>query len=435
MIGEGRLRIIDALLEGRDVMLTEFFESALRIESLRAGPAGRLLEAFAQALAHSGYAEITARRHIRSAEHFVYWANRAGMQVHGPNGPALERFDRHLRRGGQCPHFGHTFRLQILHGTRLFLTHLHAAGLIESAVLERTAPDPPLIVAFDRWMHEQRGTCESTLANYAVHLRELLTRVGDEPGTWTAQSLRQFVLEGSRTCGWAAAKKRTTALRMFLRFLIAEGQCATGLEGAIPVLAHWRLSSLPRYLPAEEVERVIASCDRTSPIGTRDRAILLLLARLGLRAGDIVQLRRDDIDWKGASIRVRGKGRRETRLPLTDEVGQAVVAYLRDGRPQTETETLFVRCRAPFRAFRSHCAVSVIVDRAFSRTGVVRPSRGAAHLLRHSVATSMLRHGASLQEVGALLRHRSIATTQIYAKVDVTALRTIAQPWPEVSSC
>jgi site-specific recombinase XerD len=417
-------------------MLTEFFfESAPRIQALRAGPAGRFLEAFAQALARGGYAEITARRHIRSAEHFVYWAHRAGMQVQRPSKSALERFDRHLRRGGWCPHFGHTFRLQILHGARLFLTHLQTAGLIEGSVAEPTTRDPSLIIAFDQWMHQQRGTCESTLANYAVHLRELLTRLGDQPGTWNAQSLRQFVLEGSRTCGWAAAKKRTTALRMFLRFLIAEGQCATGLEGAIPVLAHWRLSSLPRYLPAEEVERVVASCDRTSPIGTRDHAILLLLARLGLRAGDILQLRLDDIDWKGAWIHVRGKGRRETRLPLTDEVGQAVVAYLRDSRPQTETETLFVRCRAPFRAFRSHCAVSVIVDRAFSRAGVVRPSRGAAHLLRHSVATSMLRHGASLQEVGALLRHRSIVTTQIYAKVDVTALRTIAQPWPEVSSC
>ena len=167
----------------------------------------------------------------------------------------------------------------------------------------------------------------------------------------------------------------------------------------------------------------------------RDRAILLLLARLGLRAGDIVQLRLRDIDWKGAWIHVCGKGRRDTRLPLTHEVGQALVTYLKEGRPRTATDVVFVRCRAPFRAFRSHCAVSVIVDRALARARVTRPSRGAAHLLRHSVATSMLRHGASLQDVAALLRHRSIATTQIYAKVDVTALRTIAQPWPEVPPC
>jgi integrase/recombinase XerD len=221
---------------------------------------------------------------------------------------------------------------------------------------------------------------------------------------------------------------------MFLRFLIVEGHCAADLDAAIPVLAHWRLSSLPRYLPADDVERVIASCDPALPVGVRDRAILLLLARLGLRAGDIVRLRLSDIDWKGAWIHVCGKGRRDTRLPLTQEVGQAVVAYLKRGRPRTDADALFVRCRAPFRALRSHCAVSMIVDQALHRAGVTRPSRGAAHLLRHSVAASMLRQGASLHEIAALLRHRSIETTQIYAKVDVTALRQIAQPWPEVTS-
>jgi site-specific recombinase XerD len=284
-------------------------------------------------------------------------------------------------------------------------------------------------------MRRQRGTCDSTLDNYAVHLRELLRCVKDRPEALDARTLRAFVLEGSRTCGWAAAKKRTTALRTFLRFLIAEGHCASGLDGAIPVLAHWRLSTLPRYLAEADIERVIASCDRTAPVGMRDRAILLLLARLGLRAGDIVHLRLSDIDWAGAWIRVCGKGRRQARLPLTAEVGQALATYLQQGRPPTTAETVFVRVRPPLQAFASHAAVSVIVDRALARAEVARPSRGAAHLLRHSVATSMLRHGASLREVAAVLRHRSITTTEIYAKVDVTVLRTIAQPWPEVSSC
>ncbi len=284
-------------------------------------------------------------------------------------------------------------------------------------------------------MRQQRGTCERTLYNYGIPIRRLLKRLGDEPSRFDARSLRQFALEESHHCGWATAKKCTTALRMFLRFLIVEGQCAAGLDAAIPVLAHWRLSSLPRYLQAEEVERLIASCDPASPVGRRDRAILLLLARLGLRAGDIVQIRLSDIDWKGAWIHVCGKGRRHTRLPLTQEVGQAVAAYLQDGRPGTDADALFVRCRAPFQAFSSHCAVSVIVDRALHRAGVTRPCRGATHLLRHSVAASMLRQGASLQDIAALLRHRSIETTQIYAKVDVTALRQIAQPWPKVQPC
>jgi integrase/recombinase XerD len=172
-----------------------------------------------------------------------------------------------------------------------------------------------------------------------------------------------------------------------------------------------------------------------TPAGRRDRAILLLLARLGLRAGDMVNLRLSDIDWKGAWVHVCGKSRRHTRLPLTQETGQAIVDYLQDGRPWTTAEALFVRCRAPFRAFGSHCAVSVIVKAAFGRAGVVRPSRGAAHSLRHSVAMSMLRQGASLQDIAAILRHRSIETTQIYAKVDIAALQQIAQAWPEVRPC
>ena len=384
-------------------MLTDLFESAARIQALRDGPCGTVLDGFAQALARNGYAPLTIRRHLRAAEHFVHWAKRAGMSLGTTIGPALERFCRHLPRAGRCPHFGHTFRLQILHGARLFLTHLQDLGPLGGRTAKSTVPSSPLIAGFHHWMRQMRGTYMSTLSNYERHLRALLMRLGDKPGTWDARGLRQFVLEGSRTCGWAAAKTRTTALRMFLRYLIAEGQCASGLAGAVPVLAHWRLSSLPRYLSDDDVERLIASCDIASPVGKRDRAILLLLARLGLRAGDIVQMQLHDIDWKGAWIHVSGKGHRETRLPLSHEVGKALVTYLTRGRPQTDADAVFVRCRAPFRAFGSHCAVSVIVDRAFSRAGVTRPSRGAAHLLRHSAAASMLRHGV---QRSALVRRR-----------------------------
>lgn len=421
-------------------MLSEFFQAAWRVRDLRIGPAGPLLTSFADRLRQDGYAELTARRHLRSAEHLTHWASRVGIALDGPIEPILDGFDRHVRRRRQCSAhagrpFGHTFRVDILSGARLFLRHLADANLVSHHPDNRVASGPPLFVSFCRWMQQQRGTCDSTLSNYGIHICELLNRVGDEPTRWNARDLREFIMEGSRTCGWAAAKKRTTALRMLLRFLIAEARCASDLDGAIPVLVHRRLSSLPRYLSADDVERVIASCDRASAVGQRDRAILLLLARLGLRAGDIVQLRLRDIDWTGAWIHVSGKGRRETRLPLTQEIGDALVTYLRGSRPTTDTDIVFVRARPPFRAFRSHCAVSVLVDRAFARASVTRPSRGAAHLLRHSVAASMLRHGASLQDVATLLRHRSVTTTEIYAKVDVTALRMIAQPWPEVPSC
>jgi integrase/recombinase XerD len=421
-------------------MLPEFFQSARRVHDLRVGPAGPLVTSFVDKLRQDGYAELTARRHLRSAEHLAHWASRVGMALDGPIEPILDGFDRHVRRRRPCAAhagrpFGHTLRVQILSGARLFLRHLADANLVSHHRDNRVRSFPPLFVSFCRWMQQQRGICESTLSNYGIHICELLKRMGDEPSRWDARGLREFIMEGSRTCGWAAAKKRTTALRMLLRFLVAEGRCASGLDGAIPVLVHRRLSSLPRYLSADDVERVVASCDRASAVGQRDRAILLLLARLGFRAGDIVHLRLRDIDWRAAWIHVVGKGRRETRLPLTQELGDALVTYLKRSRPTTDTDVVFVRARAPFRAFRSHCAVSVIVDRAFARAGVTRPSRGAAHLLRHSVAASMLRHGATLQDVATLLRHRSVTTTEIYAKVDVTALRMIAQPWPEVPSC
>ena len=180
---------------------------------------------------------------------------------------------------------------------------------------------------------------------------------------------------------------------------------------------------------------MIDSCDATTPAGKRDRAILLLLARLGLRAGDIVQLRLGDLDWKEAAISVSGKGHRQTLMPLTQEIGDAIASYIRDGRPHTTVDAVFVRSRAPFRALANHCAVSMIAAQAMRRACVVCPSRGAAHVLRHSIASSMLRHGASLQEIAGVLRHRSVATTEIYAKVDVVALREIAQPWPEVKPC
>ena len=415
-------------------MLSHFFESPARIRGIRSGPSGTLIESFADYLFQDGYAELSARRHIRSAEHIVRWANRGDLPVSKLDDRALTRFGDHLKRC-RCGRYCRSNRVEILAGARLFLRH--SQGL-DPTLSRRPSPAdsmPVLLQSFCRWMREHRGTSHQTLYNYGLPIRELIRRLGGDPSKLDAQGLRKFVLNRSRNAGWATAKRCTTALRMFLHFLIAEGWCRAGLLGAVPTLAHWRLSSLPRYLPAEAVERVIDSCDVSAPTGKRDRAILLLLARLGLRAGDIVQMRLQDIDWKEAWVHVSGKNRRQTRLPLTKEVGEAIVSYLQKSRPQSRTDLLFLRSRAPFRGFRSHPAVSVIVARAFLRAGIKRPGRGAAHLLRHSVASSMLRQGASLQEIGALLRHRSVETTQIYAKIDVTALQQIAQPWPEVWSC
>src|SRR5664280_395980 len=415
-------------------MLSEFFGSPSRIQELREGQDGHLLEGFAQELCQAGYAKITARRHIRAAEHLIHWVNQQGGAVATLDKRMVEEFVGHLNRC-RCPRYGHTHLRDLRNGAGLFLRYARFADLVTTRLVEEIIVDPALLVSFCGWMRKQRGTCDATLYSYRRHVRDLLKSMGEDPGRFDAQSLRQFVLDASKRCGWAASKKCTTALRMFLRFLIADGKCATGLDAAIPVLAHWRLSSLPRYLHPDEVERVIASCDSATSIGKRDRAILLLLARLGLRAGDIVQLRLADVDWKEAGICVSGKGRRQTLMPLTQEIGDAIANYIKDGRPQTTVDTLFLRSREPFRALANHCAVSMIAIQAMRRAAVTCPSRGAAHVLRHSVASSMLRQGSSLQDIAGVLRHRSIATTEIYAKVDVLPLRQIAQPWPEVKSC
>jgi len=415
-------------------MLSEFFESPARIRGIRRGPSGALLESFANHLFEVGYAKISARRHIRSAEHIIHWALRSCLSLQDLDRSALERFGNHLIRC-RCGRYSRPNRADVLTGARLFLGHLQGGKGRANRLTKPTAPQPRLLKAFCTWMRAQRGTSDLTLYNYGIPIRELLRHFGENPSKLDAHSLRQFVLQQSRSAGWAMAQRCTTALRMFLRFLVAEGECRAGLLGAIPILAHWHLTALPRYLPPEDVERLIASCDLSSPVGKRDRAILVLLARLGLRAGDIVQLRLQDIDWKGAWIHVSGKNHRETRLPLSQEVGQAIVAYLKQGRPQARTDALFIRSCAPFGALASHSAVSTLVDKAIRRAGIIRPSRGAAHLLRHSLATSMLRQGASLQDIAVLLRHSSVETTQIYAKVDIARLQQIAQPWPEVSSC
>jgi site-specific recombinase XerD len=414
-------------------MLSEYFEAPERIRAIRSGPSGALIEDFAEQLFRRRYAEISARRHIRAAEHLMHWVQRNRLSDHELNDGVLQRFGEHLVRC-RCGRYSSAKPVDVLNGARLFVRHVQ--GVAEPAVHERppVPEEPELLKAFCAWMRERRGTSDGALYNYSLPLRELLKSVGEDPRKLDARCLREFVLRQSHGGKWMARRCRT-ALRMFLRFLTAEGRCRAGLLGAIPVVPNWRLASLPRYLPAEHVERLLASCDLSSSVGKRDRAILLLLARLGLRAGDIVQMRLADIDWKSACLHVSGKNRRQTRLPLTQEVGHAIATYLQSARLPAPTNALFLRSRAPFRALGSHCAVSMIVGSAFRRAGIKRPGRGAAHLLRHSVASSMLRHGASLQEISVLLRHRSIETTQIYAKVDVTALRQIAQPWPGVRPC
>jgi integrase/recombinase XerD len=415
-------------------MLSCYFKSSSRLSGFHSLSRASLLETFAQRLSGEGYSATAATQHIRAAEHFLYWTNQEEIATSDLTEATAERFAEHMKT---CRCYGPRRASQVrsLYGVQLFLRMGVGVKPNVSSAIVAEGQAAALFQGFCQWMRLHRGTSDLTLYNYGNALKGFLSGIGEDPSKLDAQHLRRFVLQDSGVKGSKAAQRCTTALRMFIRFLVAEGKCSTLLLEAIPSVAHWRLSSLPKYLSPDEIERIIGSCDVAQSVGKRDRAILLLLARFGLRAGDVLRLRIPDIDWKSATIRVCGKGRRETLLPLTQEVGQAIVDYVREARPRVNTDVLFIRSRAPHRAFASHAAISVIVTRALERVGIACPSRGAAHLLRHSVATSMLRNGASLEDIAAVLRHRSIQTTQIYAKVDVNALREIAQPWPGAQSC
>jgi len=416
-------------------MLVRYFRRPSRIEQLRSSSGGCLLEGFAKELSESRYQWVAARKHIRAAEHFLHWIAHRDLSITSVKERYAQQFLDHLKRcrcrGHQPPLKPHRQKYSVA----LWFSYLRRAGIVPTPTFVERAVEAPMLVSFCDWMRRQRGASDATLSIYKFELRAFIKKLGEEPRMYDARNLRQFVLEKSQHSGWASARKCICAIRMLLRFLISQGRCPEYLYASIPTFAHWRLSALPFYLQADQVEQVIASPDLATSLGRRNRAILLLLARLGLRASDIVQLRLDDLDWREGMIRVSGKGRRQTVLPLTQEVGDALAAYIKDHRPQADTDAVFVRSSAPSGAFTDSTAISILVARAMRRTGINCPKRGAAHILRHSVASAMLRQGVSLQEIAGALRHRSIATTEIYAKVDVLTLGQIAQPWPEVKAC
>jgi site-specific recombinase XerD len=281
-------------------------------------------------------------------------------------------------------------------------------------------------------MRTHRGLTESTLDVYEGIIVGLLGAVGDDTASYSAETLRSFVLNRSRPHGIERAKSIVVAVRSFVRFLNVGGRCPVGLEHALPGFASWRLSSVPRFLAAEDVDRVISSC-AGYVFELRDRAVLLLLARLALRAGEVAMLRFTDIDWRKGEISISGKSRRRESLPLPQEVGDATVHYLKEGRPRVQIPEVFTTVLAPFHGL-TRANVAHIVRAALVRAGIKAPSNGG-HVLRHSAATTMLAQGATLAGVGAVLRHRSPSTTAHYAKVNIRLLREIAQRWPEVPSC
>ena len=414
-------------------MLEFFFEARFTLNRLRSGPSGPFIDCFASTLKTAGYSRWTARVFLRAAAHLGRYAETQRGGFGELDWSTLEAFRRHLPTC-TCSDTNRGTTHDVVRGARLFLSHLRESGVLEIPATDEASNKTHAVVwAFQQWLRQHRGCSESTVGHYGRAASDLVVTVGDDPGNYYVQTLRNFVLESARHKGPGATKTLISGLRMYLRYLASQGKCRAGLDQAIPAVACWRLANLPLSLPGQDVERILDACDVATPMGRRDRSIILLIARLGLRASDVSGMCLDDIDWEDGSILVSGKSRQQVRLPLPQEVGDAILGYL-EHRPRTEAREVFLRSVAPFRAFRGGGSASQVVSRAMRRAGIDAPCYGA-HTLRHTAATEMLRRGVSLYEIGTVLRHSSLDMTAYYAKVDVELLKQIARPWPEVPQC
>jgi integrase/recombinase XerD len=392
------------------------------------GPLSAHIPAFAQWARDQGYAWASRYRHVLLAACFSRWLGQQAVTICRVSDEHSARYLRSRRR-----------RVQIHRGDAAALYHfidlLRHHGAIRSKKV--TAPPQSPVEqeahAFETYLRDERMLAEATITYYVTFTREFLAdRFGR--GRVTLARLRagdvvRFVQRRVSRLHVKRAKQLTTALRAFLHYGRYRGDITQDLVAAVPAVANWSMPAIPRAIPAESVRQLLASINRQTGRGRRDYAILLLLARLGLRASEVAFLELDDLNWEGGQVSVRGKRGVRAALPVPADVGAAIATYLRHGRPRSSCRRVFLRARAPIRGFAGASAIAGVVRDALERAGVSAPTKGA-HQFRHGLATQMLRRGASLTEIGEVLRHRSPETTTIYAKVDLDALRTLALPWP-----
>lgn len=384
-------------------------------------------EGFAAELARQGYKPATGiKPQLFLVSHLSRWLTERGLEAWVlVSSEVVEEFFAVRRAAGYANH-------RTVKALAPLLAYLRALGLVGPAPVAELSPAQVLLERYRGYLTSERGLTAATARGYVDAVRRFVTarEVDGELvlAGLTAGQVTAFVVGTCPGQSRGSAKMTVTALRSLLGFLHVDGILEGPLVAAVPAAASWRLAGLPKGLAPGEVSRLLAACDRRTRTGRRDFAVLMLLARLGLRAGEVAGLGLDDIDWRAGELLVRGKGDRHERLPMPDDVGQALVGYLQRGRPATaQGRGVFVRVHAPHGPMTTG-AVSHVVLAAGSRAGLDGPVR--AHRLRHTAATQLLAAGAPLVEIGQLLRHRSQLTTAIYAKVDTEALRTLARPWP-----
>lgn len=360
-------------------MLSDYIPSAIARERLLSVISADDLEAFAAWLAALRHSRTTIRSYLYAAVGYVTWARADGYHDSAALGADCLSAYRPAVPMHMCGTRSRDSGNRLC-GARTYVRFLRESGVVptEPSSLE------PLIARFSDWIRRRRGNQESTIGGYQHVLRRLLRQVGDDPGLFTAEQLRTFVLTESRGFSHSKADSTVTALRMFVRFLVAHQECAESLQFAIPRLGKWSQASLPRYLEEDVVERILGSCDARTPMGARDHAVMLLLARLGLRAGDVAHLGLADLDWEHGRIRVTGKSRRSAWLPLPQDVGDAILHYLTTSRPKVESDKVFLIACAPFTPILAR-QVSSTAERVIRRSGAKTSSLGA-HQFRHAAA-------------------------------------------------
>ena len=408
-------------------MNDQLFSNHVLLQHANTGPLGPHIDVFAGVLSERGYTRTTTKQKIRVIAELSQWLQKRHLLIEDLNEFCINKYIRHRKQKGHL-HRGDRSTL------RQFTDFLREEGILPAFVRKiANSPLQRIENSFAQYLGHERALSQATLDNYLPVIRRFLTeRFGNRKIIFNKlcpQDISGYILRHAYTMSPGRAQLMTTALRSFFRFLHIHGEIATDLAVAIPTVAKWRFSEIPKFLQPEQVERLLQHCDQNTDIGQRDYAILLLLSRLGLRAGEIVHMVLDDILWETGEIIVKGRSSREERLPLPDDVGRAIATYLRHCRPHCSSRRIFIRVNAPRQGFSSSVAVCDIVRRSLARAGLNLDFKGA-HLLRHTLASNMLRGGASMTEIGEILRHQHPNTTEIYTKVDLTALRAIAQPWP-----
>lgn len=394
----------------------------------KAGLLGSEVEGYRRWLTARGYTPLTVRNMLADLGQVGVWATAEGLQAAELDEERIADFHAADRAAGRRGMVGPR-------GMQPLLTYLRDAGVVPAAESPST-PLAQLLGQYRSWMVQERGLAATTVLRYENTARRFLQEqacAGEvfDPGRLTGADVNAFLLRECSRVSAGSAKGRVAELRSLLRFLYLQGVTSLRLGTAVPPVGGWRLAVLPPpAMPAGDVQRLLDSCDRSSAVGIRDFAIMMLVARLGLRSVEVARLELDDVEWRAGELVVRGKGRRQDRLPLPVEVGEALVAHLSGGRNPERARHLFLTLRAPRGPIRPDL-VGDVVERACKRAGlpVVGP-----HRLRHALAAELLRQGAGLVAISQVLRHQDLATTALYAKVDLDALRQVAQPWPRAAS-